>query len=164
MTKLTKNDLKNDLKNLPQDLLGGLDLTTIIDKMSEGDLTWLASQREKEAAAYKAVHGKVAHPMEMSLWYMTNRSSHDFDLSQEDLDLFEATIFKVSQKDFGNFKFEIPEGASPNLKFAMMCLKSVSERSMMELQQDAFSYLSEHSEVFAQLSEAEADGVDLDAH
>ena len=164
MTKLTKNDLKNDLKNLDTDLLGGLDLNTVIDKMSEGDLSWLASTREKEAKAYKAHHGKLAHPMEMSLWYMANRSAHDFDLSQEDLDIFEATIFKVSQKDFGNFKFELPSGASPKLKFAMMCLKSVSERSMMELQQDAFSYFFEHSEVFAQLSEAEADGVDLDAH
>ena len=91
-------------------------------------------------------------------------SQSDFGLTSEDIALFEETIFSISQEDFGNFKFEVPEGASPKLKFAVMCLKSVSERSMMELQQDAFSYFFEHSEVFAQLSEAEADGVDLDAH
>lgn len=152
--KLTKNDLINQLNQLTNTTNLNLDLNALLDKMNEGDLVSLAERRDEEAKAYMAHHGKHDHPVIMALWYMS-QSASDFGLTSEDLALFEETIFKVSSEDFANYKFEMSEGASARLKFAVKCLKSVGSksRSMRGLQQDAFNYFYKHSEVFAQLSD-----------
>lgn len=152
--KLTKNDLINHLTNLTNLTNLDLNLNALLDKMNEGDLVSLAERREEEARAYMAEFGKLDHPVVMALWYMVESQS-DFGLTSEDIALFEETIFSISQEDFGNYKFEVSEGASARLKFAVKCLKSVGakSRSMMRLQQDAFNYFYKHSPMFAQLSD-----------
>jgi hypothetical protein len=145
MTKLTKQALKAELAALFSDH----NLQHVIDGMTDEDLTWLAQNRELIAKRFKAANGHLDHPFIMSIWDEVNRTRFDFELSPQDITLFEEITSQLNDHDFGYLQYpkSIPQ-ASTNLRFMILCLQATSNRALIQMQQDAWEYAFNHSKLF----------------
>jgi hypothetical protein len=133
-------------------------LTEAVMASTDEDIKRMDDRAQKEKAFYEEEHGgKVAHPLEMSLYYSAHRPEVvSYKLSAEEMDWFEKMLLSLSSHDFGYYKYPTPPAHMVELTRALKNLCATSDRDLVEAQEDTFSFFMENSEVFRTLSDAEA--------
>lgn len=97
------------------------------------DKTWLSSYSERVTRAYLQAKGKKAPYEEMELWYslpiVGEKKRYNFNLSQEDVIIFEKMFLTCTWSQTNMFKFPLEglEGASEELLFLLKCFTMKNE-------------------------------------